>query len=460
MSPVPPFRHALCPLLLRPLAAVALAAGLAGAAAPSPAAAATPRELRRNEIVEAVEKVAPAVVNISTETRVENPFGGSIDPFEWFFGGGQRRPPRERIENSLGSGVIVTADGYVLTNDHVISQASKIAVTLRDGRQVEADLVGSDRDSDLAVLKLKDKGPFPFARMGDSDDLMIGETAIAIGNPFGLENTVTVGVLSAVGRSLPGPDRRAVRYADFIQTDAAINPGNSGGALVNILGELIGINAQIVASGQNLGFAIPISRGRKVYEELRSFGRVRPLWTGMVLGAADEAELAEPQAGVIVWRVFGDSPAAAAGIQAADVILEVNGQKTGSVPEFDTALARVGIGGSATVKLRRDEQTLTRSFRPTAFTRELGARVSQLILGFTVAEGKNGTVLVDQVRADSEAGQRGLARGMAVLQVNGRPIEKSGDFYDEMPASLYRRAVNLVIATRSGRYRLTLPTRR
>ncbi|MCU0230574.1 MAG: trypsin-like peptidase domain-containing protein [Acidobacteria bacterium] len=436
-----------------------LAAAAFLAAAVGPAAAATPRELRRNEIVEAVEKVAPAVVNISTETRVENPFADFVDPFEWFFGGGQRRP-RQRIENSLGSGVVVSADGYVLTNDHVISQASKITVTLRDGRQIEADLVGSDRDSDLAVLKLKDKGPFPFAKMGDSDDLMIGETAIAIGNPFGLENTVTVGVLSAVGRSLPGPDRQAVRYADFIQTDAAINPGNSGGALVNILGELIGINAQIVASGQNLGFAIPIARGRKVYDELKSFGRVRPLWTGMVLGAADEAELGGPNGGVVVWRVFGDSPAAAAGIQAADVILEVNGQKTASVPEFDTALARVGIGGTASVRLRRDGETLTRSFRPTAFTRELGVRVSQLVLGFTVVEGKNGTVVVDQVRADSEAGQRGLAKGMAVLQVNGRPVETSADFYDEMPASLYRRAVNLVIATRSGRYRLTLPTRR
>ncbi|MBP1611701.1 MAG: htrA [Acidobacteria bacterium] len=456
MIPASPLRPA--PRAVPRLSLVAaLVVGVAGSGT---VPAATPRELRRNEIVDAVEKVAPAVVNISTETRVENPFGGSVDPFEWFFGGGQRRPSRERIENSLGSGVIVTADGYVLTNDHVISQASRITVTLRDGRQVEADLVGSDRDSDLAVLKLKEKGPFPFAKMGDSDDLMIGETAIAIGNPFGLENTVTVGVLSAVGRSLPGPDRQAVRYADFIQTDAAINPGNSGGALVNILGELIGINAQIVASGQNLGFAIPISRGRKVYEELKSFGRVRPPWTGMVLGAADEAELGSPNGGVVVWRVFGDSPAAAAGIQAADVIVEVNGQKVGSVPEFDTALARVGIGGSAAVKLRRDDQSLTRSFRPTAFTRDLGVRVSQLVLGFSVVDGKNGTVVVDQVRADSEAGQRGLAKGMAVLQVNGRPVEKSGDFYDEMPASLYRRAVNLVIATRSGRYRLTLPTRR
>ncbi len=456
MTAASPFRPAAPAVPFLPLLA-ALALGLAG---PGAARAATPRELRHNEIVDAVEKVAPAVVNISTETRVENPFADFVDPFEWFFGGGQRRAPRQRIENSLGSGVIVTADGYVLTNDHVISQASKITVTLRDGRQIEADLVGSDRDSDLAVIKLKERGPFPFAKMGDSDDLMIGETAIAIGNPFGLENTVTVGVLSAVGRSLPGPDRQAVRYADFIQTDAAINPGNSGGALVNILGELIGINAQIVASGQNLGFAIPIARGRKVYEELKSFGRVRPLWTGMVLGAADEAEMASPNGGVVVWRVFGDSPAAAAGIQAADVLVELNGQKIGSVSEFDTALARIGIGGSATVKLRRDEQPLSRTFRPTAFTRDLGVRVAQLVLGFSVVDGKNGGAVVDQVRSDSEAGQRGLAQGMAVLQINGRPVEKSGDFYDEMPASLYRRAVNLVIATRSGRYRLTLPTRR
>ncbi len=445
------------PLRLAAAAALALSL-LAGLSA---AHAAAPRDQRRNEIVAAVEKVAPAIVNISTETRVENPFGEFIDPFEWFFGRGGRPAPRERIENSLGSGVIVSADGYVLTNDHVISQASKITVTLRDGRQIDADLVGSDRDSDLAVIKLKQAGPFPFVQLGSSDDLMIGETVIAIGNPFGLENTVTVGVLSAVGRSLPGPDRRSTRYVDFIQTDAAINPGNSGGALVNVLGELIGINAQIVAGGQNLGFAIPISRARKAYEELRSYGRVRPIWTGMVLGNADEVDLGAPNGGgVVVWRIFGGGPADRAGIQAGDVIVELDGQRTPSIADFETLLARIGVGGTATVSLHRGSESLSRTLRPDAFTRELGAQVARFLVGFSVFDSARGAVLVDEVRPDSGAGQRGLTAGMGILQINSRAVGNAADFYDEMPASLYRRSVNLVVATRSGRYRLTLGTRR
>ncbi len=248
-------------------------------------AAGSGRATRRNAVVVAVEHVGPAIVNISTEVRIRNPYYGFGDIFDWFRG---FRPRGDRyVENALGSGVIVDPDGYVLTNDHVVAQADRIIVTLADGRQIGARLVGSDRTSDLAVLRLEEDGPWPSVPMGRSDDLMIGETVIAIGNPFGLQNTVTVGVVSALGRTLESDRASGEAFSDFIQTDAAINPGNSGGALLNINGELIGINTQIVASGQNLGFAIPIDRARKVFDELVHYGRVRPMWTGLVVEELD-----------------------------------------------------------------------------------------------------------------------------------------------------------------------------
>ena len=222
---------------------------------------------RRNAIVEAVEAVGPAVVNISTEQRVQNPFANSF--FGRSFGELLQAPEGGYVENSLGSGTIVNPEGYILTNEHVLWGASRITVSLADGRKFEAEVVGSDSDSDLAVIRIHADEPLPAVSMGDSGDTMIGETVIAIGNPLGLSHTVTVGVLSAQGREVRGGNRV---YADFLQIDAPINPGNSGGPLLNILGELIGINSSIAADAEGIGFSIPIDRARVVLEELVSYG--------------------------------------------------------------------------------------------------------------------------------------------------------------------------------------------
>jgi len=229
------------------------------------AAAQTPQSARRTPLVSVVEKISPAVVNISAQSTVRE-----ADPFFGIFGLGT-----ERQAQSLGSGFIVDRNGIVVTNAHVVEGASRVTVTLLDGRELEADLLGSDRDADIAVLKVKATN-LPALPLGRSSDLMIGETVIAIGNPFGLSNTVTTGVLSAVGRTVPS-ERGERLFTDFLQTDASINPGNSGGPLVNVGGDVIGINSAIISGATGIGFAIPADRVRRVVDDLLRFGELQPL---------------------------------------------------------------------------------------------------------------------------------------------------------------------------------------
>ncbi len=422
-----------------------------------------PNVKRRDAVVLAVEKVAPAVVNISTEVLIRNNFSRRqpMDFWDWFQG--RRARPSERyVENSLGSGVIVDPSGYVLTNDHVIAAASRITVTLGDGRQFEAELVGSDAASDLAVLKLKGEGPWPAVAMGRSSDLMIGETVIAIGNPFGLQNSVSVGVVSATGRTLPGPDRDALPYSDFVQTDAAINPGNSGGALLNVLGELIGINAQIVASGQNLGFAIPIDRGRKVFDELVHYGVLRPAWTGAVVEDLDAAQAEyynlDSTDGVLVVKLFGDSPAIAAGLRLGDVIIAVSSHPTKNIAAYDTAIAEVPYGERVNMRVIRRGEERTIPVRIEAFPEERAENFAWDVLGFTVAQ-RNGYVAIDRVRDGSRAADRGFVPGLGVAKINGKPVRTIGDFYGAIPQTLHRRTVNLVVRTRRRFYNVSLQVR-
>lgn len=434
------------------LAAVAAIVALAGGAVPAQESG---RALRRDAVVRAVEKVGPAVVNISTEVVVKNPYADFFDPFEFFFGQGGRRG---RIANSLGSGVIVAPDGYVLTNDHVIAAARKITVTLADQRQFDAELIGSDRTSDLAVLKLKGRESFPSVPMGRSDDLMIGETVIAIGNPFGLQNTVTTGVVSALGRTLAGPDETP--YADFIQTDAAINPGNSGGALLNVLGELVGINTQIVARGQNLGFAIPIDRARKVYRELVTYGKVRPVFTGLVVEDLDPQDAKDlgwgDVKGVFVRKRLPDSPAIEADVRSGDVITAINGQRVTNVADYETALARANLGATVSVKILRDGREQTRSLAVRAFPKEKAADFAWNVLGLAVSTHR-GAAVIDRVRADSAAEQIGLVPGLVVAEMNGQEIHGADSFLDAIPDAVYRRSVNMVVQTSDGYYRVSLP---
>ncbi len=443
----------------RPALALSLLLAFLALAAP-PRAADDGRELRRDAVVRAVEKVGPAVVNISTEILVRNPYAGYTSPFEWFFG--HPRPPRHFVENSLGSGVIVDPEGYVLTNNHVIEAASRITVTLQDGRQVRAKLVGSDRDSDLAVLKLDEDGPWPYVRMGRSDDLMIGEKVIAIGNPFGLQNTVTVGVVSALGRTLPSNPEGDVAYADFIQTDAAINPGNSGGALVNVLGELVGINSQVLARGQNLGFAIPIDRARKVFRELVRYGKVLPAWTGLVVEEITKKEARQlglgDVEGLLVVRRFADSPAEEAGIGVPDVIVAVGGHPVKTLPDWTTALARVAPGQKVEVEFVREGAKHRTWLEVRRFPEDRAPTFAWKLLGFTVTDTRAGAT-IDRVRRDSWLGRRGLRPGAVVVELDGEPIRSAREFYERIPQVIYRRAASLSIRVGGSYYRITVPLR-
>ena len=292
--------------------------------------------VRRSRVVEAVERASPAVVNISTsQTVVQRPMPFPDPFFEEFFRDFFDPRPRRSTRSSLGSGVLVRSDGTILTNEHVILRGGRIHVTLGDGREFDARLVGRDPDSDLAVLRIDTGGPLPHVALGGSDDLMIGETVIAIGNPFGLTHTVTTGVVSAVKRSLRTGGRT---YTDFIQTDASINPGNSGGPLLNILGQLIGINTAIYGPAQGIGFAIPVDRARRVLGDLTS-GRKPAVpdpnqlaWT--LLGL----QLRETRGGLAVSKVRPGSAASRIGIQKGDVLLGLDGEAVDSLATLGSRL--------------------------------------------------------------------------------------------------------------------------
>lgn len=326
---------------------------------------------RRNAIVIATEKAAPAVVTIAskrTEVVQRYPFGSSVtrEWLEQFFG---MPPTYLREYPSLGSGVIIHEDGYILTNEHVVHNADMIKVTLSDGTTYEGRIVGAAADYDLALVKV-DGGRFSKATLGDSDDLLVGEWAIAIGSPFGqllndTQPTVTVGVISAIHRDVKGSGGEDGRiYKDMIQTDAAINPGNSGGPLVDSRGSVIGINTSIfTAGGGNLGmgFAIPINRGKWVLEEIQKYGRVREVWVGVTVTdvtpqAAAALGLLQKQ-GLLVREIQLDSPADNAGLKPGDLITAVNGTKVTTALEANRMIFGAKIGEKITFDVVRGGAT-------------------------------------------------------------------------------------------------------
>jgi len=396
------------------------------------------------------DRVTPAVVNVSTVPR-KQPAEEAPERFREFFGEEFyerffRRRPREDTRAS-GSGVIVDAKGYVLTNNHVIENAQDITVRLSDGRKFTAKLVGRDPKTDLAVLKVEAPSPLPAAELGDSDHLRVGQWAIAIGNPFGLDRTVTVGIISATARNRVG----VATYENFIQTDASINPGNSGGPLLNLDGKVIGINTAIVAAGQGIGFSIPINQAKEVMRQLIASGRVVRGWLGIAIQDVTD-ELAGTfgvKEGVLVAEVMKGGPAEAAGVRQGDVIVELNGAPIKEVPELQRRVAAVAPGQPVRLKVIRERKPVALSVTVTEMPAEepvlagapdeesWGLGVEPLSgeaaaqLGLTIAGG----LLVTDVVTGGPADRAGLRRGDVIVEVGKKPVAD--------PAALFRMLAQL-----------------
>ena len=301
-----------------------------------------------DKLADIAEGAMPAVANIFTEKVVRsNPHGQMFDDpfFRFFFGPGKRGIPKERRERSLGSGVVVSDDGYIMTNNHVVEGADTILVALSDKSEYRAELVGTDPQTDLALLKIDAEEKLPYLPLGNSDDVRVGQVVLAIGNPFGLSSTVTMGIVSARGRSQMG----ITDYEDFIQTDAAINPGNSGGALIDLSGELVGINTAIFSrtgGNQGIGFAIPSNLGRYVMESIINLGDVRRGWLGVSIQSltpdlAEQFGIGDVKGGAVVAEVIAGTPADEAGIEAGDVIVTIDGEPVESYTDLRNQIAEI-----------------------------------------------------------------------------------------------------------------------
>jgi serine protease Do len=412
------------------------------------------RARRRDAIVEVVQKVSPAVVYIGTEQEVESRFRGGRSLLEDFFGG---REQRRRVQG-LGSGVIIDAAGIIVTNEHVIRGASAIHIVLADGRTLEAEVLGSDANNDLAVLKVSAREPLPTAKLGTSSDLMIGETVIAIGSPFGLSKTVTAGVVSATGRTFRAENGRV--YNDFVQTDAAINPGNSGGPLLNVDGEIIGINTAIFASAQGIGFAIPADKVRRIVDELTRFGKVRPAWVGVEavnLPPQIAAQLGWDRTyGALVAGVEPGSPAEQAGVRRGDVVAELGGSRITDAEDFDTRVRGYPAHSAFPLILFREGALRTLQVSPVEFPARLIESLAWERLGLRVKEAR-GVLGISAIRPASVAAEIGLAPGDVILRVNNQPVPSLDSFREALLTA--RRGRSVLLLVRRGRYayHVTLP---
>ena len=414
-------------------------------------AAAAPLPNRRSEIVEVVEKVSPAVVNISAEQLVR----GRSKPWDDFFFGQGPRTRRDTAQ-SLGSGAIIDAKGIILTNDHVISGASRIVATTKSGVELECQVVGSDADNDLAVLRVKNpRGALPAIRLGTSSDLLIGETIVAIGNPFGYANTVTAGVVSALGRSVRGENNQRT-YTDFIQIDAPINPGNSGGPVVNIQGDLIGIATAIIGGAQGIGFAIPADRARRIVDDLLRFGEVRAAWTG-IRGRTITSDDGRRPRGFRVRSVFPDSPAARAGIREGDILVSVDGAPIDSQDAFETALLTRGPGRPIKIILRgangQERAVTLQAQEPPS---GLGVRILREDIGIGLRE-VSGGLRIAVVDRDSPAARQGLQSGDTLLALNGTRVEDLEDVNRILQRDHNRTTLLMEVGRGRYAYILTFP---
>jgi serine protease Do len=419
--PVPPRRRRRAArLTCRPgalgAALLLVAAGAVAVAQPAPR---SPRAAaRRTPVVQAVERAAPAIVAISAQVRIRNPFRQyGDDPFGWvdeFFG------PRERRAATVGSGVLIDPRGFIVTNEHVVAGAAQVKIQLADEREFMAKVVGADARFDIAVLKVDTRAALPTVRVGTARDLMPGETVIAIGNPFGLSHTVSTGVVSALHRQVAINKERSCE--DCIQTDAAINPGNSGGALLNINGELIGINAAIRANANNIGFAIPVDRAKAIVDDLVRFGKVRFGWLGIT-----PRDLGRGR-GVAVVAVDQGSPAQRAGVVPGDVMVALGNQPLRRAQDYLDRTAKVLPGDELTLKLTRGVVKLRAVWlSPAEATRRAQSR-----LGLEVAvrvdrrDGSSG-LQVTRVHHGGLAALVGIRPGDWVRGINHRALRTPAD---------------------------------
>ncbi|MCJ7785443.1 MAG: Do family serine endopeptidase [Desulfobacterales bacterium] len=428
----------------------------------------------RSGFVEVAKKVKPSVVAIRSERTVtvgpgvgEDFFKGT--PFEDFFkqhGG----PPAKRKQMGEGSGVIVDAKGYILTNYHVVAGAEKISIHLFDGRELKGTVRGTDSKTDLAVVHVE-AADLPIATLGDSDKLQVGEWAIAVGSPFGLEETVTVGVISAKGRSGLGTGT----YEDFIQTDASINPGNSGGPLVNIDGEVIGINAMIIQPGQGIGFAIPINLAKTIMVELIKTGKVIRPWVGIGLQDITSDLMKffnlKEKAGALISQVYGGSPAEKAGLKAGDAVIEIDGVKVTNSQDVVREVLKKQVGQKVNFVIlregKRTEISLTTAQMPEKIgerepikpTREwFGLRVSNVTpdiakqLGLTKTEG----VVIVGVEPNSVAQRAGLKAGDIISEVNRQKVFNENDYRSVMEKTKPDQDVLFLIDREGSTFFVTL----
>jgi serine protease Do len=416
------------------------------------------------------ERLKPTVVNISTTKTVRtsgmrSPFGGGA-PFDRYFGGDDffdrffgDIPRREFKQRSLGSGFIISSDGYIFTNNHVVEQADKILVKLSDGKEYKADVIGRDAKTDIALIKIKPSNSLPVADIGDSEKLRVGEWVMAIGNPFGLEQTVTAGIVSAKGRVIgAGP------YDNFIQTDASINPGNSGGPLFNMEGKVIGINTAIVAQGQGIGFAIPSSMAKSILPDLKSKGKVTRGWMGISVQDVSEdiaknLKLKE-RSGALISEVFKGDPADKAGLQPGDVVIEVNGTKIKDSHQLLIVIASFHVGEKVNIKILRDSQEKT--FQVTVAERKDKPEVAvekdawKEGSGMTVQDitpqiarqmdiPKTKGVIVTDVEEGSPADEVGIQPRDIILQINKVTINSMKDYQREMSKKSAKNSIMFLI---------------
>lgn len=429
------------------------------------------------------DRLKPVVVNISTTKRIRSgrgggfrsPFGdspfdryfGHDDFFDRFFGD---VPRREFQQRSLGSGFIITKDGYIFTNNHVVEQADKILVKLSDGKEYEAKIIGKDAKTDIALIKIKPDQDLHVAELGDSDKLRVGEWVVAIGNPFGLEQTVTAGIVSAKGRVIgAGP------YDNFIQTDASINPGNSGGPLFNMEGKVIGINTAIVAQGQGIGFAIPINMANGILPSLKTTGKVTRAWLGISVQdiTPDIAKSLnkKDQNGALISEVFKGDPADKAGIKAGDVVTEINGKSIKDTHDLLLTIASLKVSEKIKVKVLRDGKENT--FTVTAAERgdeqrvaqsggggadDLGMGVQDITpeiaryLGLTQKQG----VIVVEVEEGSLADNVGIQLQDVILEINKIKISSVKDYMREAAKINQKRGLMLLVKRGRSTYYISI----